>query len=253
MSRSRPIPQLVVRAHDPRRVWRIAGTLLVLWALSLAGMWHYAGTRIAPANAEGLRERFGLVEQQLRERGTEVENLKEQLAVSQRADQVSRTANEALQQSLRDSEEEIAGLRADLAFYQRLVGGSAERRGLTVHDFKLDRIGSSGGYAYALTLTQNLKKGAVSEGEIALQVEGVRGEALAKLDWQQLASDPAKAPLRFSFKYFQRLEGSIMVPAGFTPNRITVRAQAKSGEITEQTFDWGEALDHAENKSNVRQ
>lgn len=253
MVRSRPIPQLVVRAHDPRRAWRRGAWLVVAWLASLVALWWYAGIRFAPDdNTSLLRLRFGEVEQEQRTSVAEIAQLKEQLAVSQRADQVSRTANEALQKSLRDSEEEIAGLRADLGFYQRLVGGSAERRGLTVHEFALSRIGDSGGYAYALTLTQNLKKGAVSEGEIAMEIEGVRDQKLARLAWPDLAPDASQATLRFNFKYFQKLEGSFMLPAGFTPNRVKVRAQAKSGEITEQTFPWGEALAHAET-DHVRQ
>src|SRR3546814_19579440 len=47
--------------------------------------------------------------------------------------QISRDANRDLQGTLAERDEEIAGLRADVAFYERFVGATGQRRGLTVH------------------------------------------------------------------------------------------------------------------------
>jgi hypothetical protein len=59
------------------------------------------------------------------------------VATLTRSDQISRDANRDLQGSLAERDEEIAGLRADVAFYERLVGATAQRRGLAVHALKM--------------------------------------------------------------------------------------------------------------------
>src|SRR3546814_5446704 len=66
-----------------------------------------------------------------------VETLEQQVATLKRSDQISRDANRDLQGTLAERDEEIAGLRADVAFYERFVGATGQRRGLTVHQLHL--------------------------------------------------------------------------------------------------------------------
>ena len=61
------------------------------------------------------------------------------MATLARSDQISRDANRDLQGTLAERDEEIAGLRADVAFYERFVGSTAQRRGLNVHELHMQR------------------------------------------------------------------------------------------------------------------
>jgi hypothetical protein len=220
--------------HRPR-----ARALLILLGLAwLGSLWligdatrRYAvpdlqktETELNAANAERV---------ELRDR---VERLRQRLAVARRSDEVSRAANQALQETLAERDEEIASLRADVGFYERLVGGSAQRQGLAVHSLNLTPAGD-GAWRYTLTLTQNLKKASVSKGDITLRVDGVRNGKLSSLGWDDLRQSPQAEPQVFSFRYFQQLEGSVMLPPGFTPHRV--RVQLKSdGRQSEQVFPW---------------
>jgi len=182
------------------------------------------------------------VEAEFETASTELATSKDRLAILERSDQMSRTASESLQQTLREREEEIVALRTDLAFYQRLVGGRAPRQGLAVQSFALKPIGKSGAYAFRATLTQNLKKAAISAGTVELSVAGVAGKRLATLGWKDLAQDAGQQPLVFSFKYFEQLEGSLMLPEGFTPNRVQLVVKSRSGEQARQSFAWEDAI-----------
>ena len=64
--------------------------------------------------------------------GERLGQLEQEVTTLARSDQISREANLKLQGALAERDEEIAGLRADLAFYERFVGATAQRRGLTV-------------------------------------------------------------------------------------------------------------------------
>jgi hypothetical protein len=157
-------------------------------------------------------------------------------ALLARAEQVNREALTQLQASLAEREEEVAGLRADVAFYERLVGGSATRRGLAVHSARFE-AGSAGDLRYEITLTQNLKKSGLTEGDMSFSIEGVEGGALRVLDWGTLNPQRQGRPRSFSFRYFQQLSGSVILPAGFEPQRVRIRLQREGGDV-EQTVPW---------------
>src|SRR3546814_1758105 len=74
-----------------------------------------------------------------------------------RSDQISRDANRDLQGTLAERAEEIAGLRADVAFYERFVAAPGQRRRLTLHQPRLQPQ-SDQAWHFTTTLTQNLNQ-----------------------------------------------------------------------------------------------
>ena len=145
-----------------------------------------------------------------------------------------------LQGTLAERDEEIAGLRADVAFYERFVGPTAQRHGLAVHQMVLERQ-DGGAWHFTATLTQNLNRGAVNSGTLTLWVEGSRDGKLQKLSWAQLRQQPAAAGVAYSFKYFQQVEGDILLPAGLQPIRVVAHLDPQRGAAVEQSFGWAEA------------
>lgn len=178
----------------------------------------------------------------LRAQATHIEALEQQVATLSRSDQISRDANRDVQGTLAERDEEISALRADVAFYERFVGATGQRRGLTVHELRLQPQ-SDTAWHFTATLTQNLNRGAVSSGTAALAVEGMLGGKLKQLDWVALRQQ-AKAPgVAYSFKYFQQVEGDIALPAGFQPLRVSVRLSPQGGAAIEKSIAWAAAAD----------
>lgn len=246
MSRTTPpqIPQLVVRRYDPQQLRRRLLLGVVAWIttvlVTIAVMRWFAPVPIvgpSPAAHDQLKQ--------------ENETLKQRVAVLERADQVDRIASSDLQQTLREREEEIAGLRTDIAFYSRLVGGGARREGLAVHSVHVAPVKDSRAWTLTVTLTQNLKRSQVSEGKVVVSIEGVSAGQLKNLPWSELSAGDAGG-MAFSFKYFQQVSGTVMLPEGFSPNRIKVTVDAGGGGRIEQGFAWDEAQ-AAEESSNVQQ
>lgn len=224
----------IIERRPSRRGWFVAAGLL-LWAASVGLAWIWASRTAAPRLAEvsarldDARGRLGRQERQLRT----LSQRETTLGVS---DRISRTANQELQTSLSERDEEIAALRADVAFYERLVGATAPRRGLSVHVAEFN-AGPGGAWQYQIMLTQTLNRGAISEGQMRFAVEGVRNGQLTTIGWDELHQRPGIAGQTYSFRYFQQLDGSVMLPGGFTPQRVKV--QLSGGEAAvEQAFDW---------------
>lgn len=210
------------------RLLRMA-VFLVALAFGAWGLWRTwaPATGASPASAS---QRARIAE------------LEQQVATLTRSDQISRDANRDLQGTLAERDEEIAGLRADVAFYERFVGATGQRRGLTVHQLQLQQPPQSGlAWHFTATLTQNLNRGAVSQGRVTLSVEGTHDGKLRKLAWPDLRQQPDAPGLPYSFKYFQEVEGDLVLPAGFKPLRVTVRLVPQDGAAVEKSFAWADA------------
>jgi hypothetical protein len=246
MANVRPPPVLVVRPHHPERRLRIAVLITLAWLASLVlvlGLMHLLQGQIA-----SVVDHSELVNAQ-----REIETLRQRNAALERSEQVARAANADLQQTLRDHQEQIAGLRADLAFFSRLTGGGGKREGLNVHGVRVQAADSARVYNVVATLTQNLKTGQLASGHVRMEVSGVLRGKLTTLTWGQLAPDQDGNGLSFSFKYFQQIKATVMLPEGFEPSRIRVIADA-GGDMghADQEFAWSDATT-AQEVSDVQQ
>lgn len=223
-------PHLLPVSRGARAVVHALGGVCVLaLVFGLWGAWKvFAPAASVPSAA------------QWRQAQARIQQLEQRVATLSRSDQISRQANGDLQNALGERDEEISGLRADVAFYERFVGATAQRRGLAVHELKLQPR-TDQAWHFTATLTQNLNRGAVNRGRLQLSVEGTRGGRLETLDWPRLRQQPNADGMAFSFKYFQQLEGEVVLPPQFKPLRVTARLQPDDGIRVDQSFTWAEA------------
>ena len=177
---------------------------------------------------------------QVRAQQRRIESLEQQVATLSRSDQISRDANRDLQATVSERDEEIAGLRADVAFYERFVGATAQRRGLSVHELTLQPQDEQA-WHFTATLTQNLNRGAVNAGRLLVSVEGTEAGKLRRLAWSDLRQQPNAPGVPYSFKYFQQVEGDLLLPPGFKPVRVIARVVPQGGAAVEQSFPWAQA------------
>lgn len=184
----------------------------------------------------------------------QLEAARQQLAVAQRGDQVTRNANDQLRNEFIVLQEELAALRADIEFYQRLLGAAGAGNGLAVHGLQLEHTAAEQVYRFELTLSQNLKKARIVVGQVELFVDGVRDGRAHTLD--VAAKDVAGIDdmLSFQFKYFQLLRGSFTLPEGFIAERVRIRLVVQKGRNSKplwREFTWTELFGPVTHKSGV--
>jgi hypothetical protein len=230
-------PRLIITENRPGQRRRAVLLALVWAATVVAAGWF--GARWASPDAGALRNALGTLQAEHDKALLRIDRLSQKLATLERSGQVERDAARALQDSLAERDAELASLRNDVAFFERLAGNTAQRQPLAVHSLSLESLGD-GGWRYLLILTQNLKKAAISKGSFTLEVEGSQGGALRTLDWADLLQKPEAAAQPFSFKYFQQIEGSIALPPDFLPHRVRVNVRSDQGQ-TEQVVPWPDA------------
>src|SRR5690242_19668510 len=224
-----------IRAALARRTRTSMVAAVALAIVIIFGLGVLAGHHAAVVKGSSARA-FELAKQN--------EDLQNKLAILQRDRQVSQIADRVLQKNLAERDEEIRGLRADQAFYSRLVGADAGAKpgGLTVHGIMLKPIALTRAFNFTVTLTHSAEGGKEIDGDLSIAVEGIRGDQLMALDWKQLGGPGADKGLPFAFKYFQQVQGTLMLPAGFTPNRIRVTLDPDQGQTITRSVSWNEAL-----------
>ncbi|WDJ89450.1 hypothetical protein JH302_20135 [Xanthomonas campestris] len=229
--------QIVPRdAGGPRsgRPWLWA-VLVIVWLASLGGVWWMASRTAAPRLVEaeaGLQQAQRVQAEQRRQ----IEQLQQRQVNLAMSDKISRAANTEVQASLAERDEQIAALRADVAFYERLVGSTAQRKGLNAHSVQFTAE-AGGTWNYSVVLTQNLNRGAISQGQLRFAVEGVRAGKLVTVSWNELHQKPDAVGQPYSFRYFQQLDGSVILPKDFTPQRVKISLSGDGAPVN-QTFDW---------------
>lgn len=233
MSEPAPRFRIVPRHAAPSRGRMVA--MAVAWLLSLVVVGVVATWHAAPALGR-LQAQLRTAEHELARQQDRLDELNQRLVTLQRSDQISRTANGELQSSLAERDEEIAALRADVAFYERLVGATTQRKGLNVHSIEFTPE-EAGTWRYRTVLTQNLNRGAISQGQMRFSVEGVRAGKLTSIGWNELHQRADVPGQDYSFRYFQELGGSVMLPRDFTPQHVRVSLRGNGGNV-EQTFEW---------------
>ncbi len=208
-----------------------------LWLFSVLLVWQLS-IRYATPRMERLTVEQASLREERNDLRIDIDRLRAELAMAQRSDQVTRSASKDLQTTLLEREEEVAALRADVAFYERLVSGSAQRQGLTVHSVVMSPK-DGGSVRFAITLVQSLKKSGLTRGDVSLSVEGSLAGRLTELEWASLRQDADAAALNFEFRYFQQIEGTIMLPAGFVPQQVRVVVRS-DGKPAERVYPWAE-------------
>jgi hypothetical protein len=228
-----PPPRFEIVPREPRMPrWLLAVLMLVL-GLAIGGgalwWWHKPAPGTPAAQLAETTHRLAEQQQVIGE-------LQQRVATLSRSDQISRDANRDVQDMLAEKDAEIASLRGDVAFYERFVGSSGPRKGLSVHSAEFAPE-AGGSWRYEVVVTQSLNRGGLTQGDMRFSLEGVRNGKLTTVNWDELQQKPDAPGQHYSFRYFQRLGGSVILPQGFTAQRVKVSLRGNGANV-EQAFAW---------------
>ena len=216
-------PRVAVGA--PRPWWGRFATLVVT-VVVVVGLWWWGfdfgqifggvnrkevETQLSTLDAEAARLRTEAAD--LRGRNSRLES---DLAMSRGAEQgLSRQANTLVAEN--------AQLKEEVAFLQKLVADSSKQAGLSIPRLTVD-VDPDGAYRYNLIVVRGGNPKGDFEGHVALQASLSAPEG--GLVTLTLPDDQpeTRAGLDLRFKYYQRIEGTLRLPAGTRLTALTARA-----------------------------
>lgn len=170
----------------------------------------------------------------------EIAALKEEVALLKTHREIDREAYREVEASLTALQAKIQEQTDAIAFYRGIVSPEDGAAGLKVQDLRLTRGETERAYKVRLVLVQSLKHDRKVSGDVMLSVEGEKDGAAATYEYAQLLPEETESDWPFSFRYFQDFDREIVLPDGFTPERITIQVRSKTRSIDsiEATYAW---------------
>lgn len=214
---------------------------LAVSAVLLFVVWQLSTSTVAPETEE-LQQDLDFVAGELANIKQRLDRLQARQVVVEREAEVLRQANRILRETESKRQAELGRLQSELDFYRRLAGSGGAQSGLDVYRAEVVPTESRQVFQFILTLTQNIQRASMVSGRVRIDIEGILDNRPVNLRWAQISDGEAPEPA-FRFKYFQQLEGYLVLPDGFDPVRISLTLESKSQrKPVVRTFDWASLL-----------
>ena len=182
----------------------------------------------------------GLYEDRIAELNDEIVALKQEVSLLETHRDIDREAYKEVESSLLELQSKILEQRDALAFYRGIVSPDDGKPGLRVQDLTLTRGEVEREYNLRLILVQAMQHDRKVSGDVNLSIVGIQSGVETTYALADLLPQSADAEWPFSFRYFQHFERQLVLPDGFTPERIRVEVRSKTRAISsiEEEFPW---------------
>jgi hypothetical protein len=231
--------RVIVLRYDPRRrnfVLLIVSAVLLSVALAA----FFAGRHVATHERTLALQKQAELEAKLRSSSSELQELRQQVANLKLGTEVDRVAANQVRQEVKVLRDGIAKLEEDIAFYRSLMDPGAEKAGLDIRSLELYRRAIDDPIRYKIVMQQLGARHPVIKGSINLDVIGLHKGEKAVIPLGDLSNEQVEKTIKLRFRYFQNIEGELVLPKDFEPMQIRVMARSlgNNGRQIEKLFDW---------------
>lgn len=183
-------------------------------------------------------------ENRIAELEAQIDDLRQEIALVETHRDIDREAYRKVEADLMALEAKIQEQSDAIAFYRGIVSPSDGNAGLRVQDLRLSRGKDERAYKIRLVLVQSLKHDRKVNGDVLVTVVGEEDGAEAKYSYADLLPEDTESSWAFSFRYFQDFDREIVLPDGFTPERIMIEVRSRTRSISsiEESFSWTNSL-----------
>ena len=167
--------------------------------------------------------------------------LKQEIALLETHRDIDNEAYQVVEANLGELQKKIQEQRDAIAFYRGIVSPADGGRGLRVQDLKLKKGKDERQYHVRLVLVQVMQHDRSVKGEVDFSIEGAQDGVDVTYALEQLLPADADSKWPFSFRYFQDFDRELVLPAGFTPEKINIEVKSRTKSIAsiKQSFLWG--------------
>lgn len=193
--------------------------------------------------ADAVAERHGY-EDRIAALADEIVALKQEVALLETHRDIDREAYRKVEASFATLEVKIQEQRDAIAFYRGIVSPKDGNSGLRVQALRLTRGATERTYNLRLVLVQSMQHDRKVSGDVSLSVEGSQDGVATSYTYSQLLPESADKSWIYSFRYFQNFDRQLVLPDGFTPQRIKIEVNSKTRSIAsiEEIFSWTRSL-----------
>ncbi len=228
-----------LQTHGTGRTFLVGGFLVVLVFVAGYLVFEYGRIRAGYDIVDAAAERAALAAE-IGSRDDRIAELEQEVALLETHRAIDKEAYSEVEQSLLELQAKIQEQRDAIAFYRGIVSPEDGRPGLRVQDFRLTRGAEERAFNLRLVLVQAMKHDRRVSGDVAVTVEGSQDGVAKSYALPELLPADAEKAWSFSFRYFQDFDRHIILPDGFTPERVTVEVKSRTRSIAsiEESFSW---------------
>lgn len=226
----------------PYQPWRKAlvrlGFLLVLVIVG-GGASLYGYNRGILVNGDAIAERDRL-DVQVQDMTEQLEVLQQELINSEQAGAVDRQALEEVQGTILNLRETIAQLQEDVLFYKQIMSPENAESGLSIGQLDLLGTDDENRVRYRIELRQVGNNENLVTGYANVNILGTRERQEISLPLRSVALDEDQLDIKLQFRYFQNIQGDLVLPEGFEPQGIQILAvdDSNDGKTIQKSFAW---------------
>jgi len=210
--------------------------LLLFVAVTLAGvaLGRYSaerGVRVSPAALAAVQTRLTETRESLDVALNELEVLRMQREVDQQALKILRAEMAA-------ERERTATIEESLSFYRSLMDSDGAK-GLQLRKPEMVPVGD-GRIAYRFFVQQRQREYDLLNGSLSVQIRGHQAAEQVDYTLAQLSEDFPDGSAALQFRYFQAVEGELVLPEGFKPSEILLSVSIDKPRKTEvsEVYPW---------------
>jgi Family of unknown function (DUF6776) len=228
-----------LQQHGAGRTLVFRGVIVALIIVSGYLVFEYGRIKAGYDIVEAGNVRQGY-EDHIKRLDDQIVELKQEVALLETNREVDRESYKEVEASLSALQAKIQEQRDAIAFYRGIVSPSDGNSGLRVQDLTVTRGKEEREFNLRLVLVQAMKHDRKVSGDVNLKIAGTQGGVETTYAFDQLLPDDAEKQWAFSFRYFQNFDRSLVLPDGFTPERITVEVRSRTRSISsiEESFAW---------------
>jgi hypothetical protein len=177
--------------------------------------------------------------EQIKELEAERDEMLRRIAMAEQSANMDKLALKAVKREFKKLQTERQKLEEELAFLSGIVSTDSKSAALRVQQFKLKPSGEAQAYTYRFTVSQVINSGIIAKGAIHLKVNGSINGENRELGLDSLTKEKKKS-IKMRFKYYQNVEGSLKLPDGFSPTKLTIEVKPTNNKLAPvtMTYDW---------------
>ncbi len=170
----------------------------------------------------------------------EVQGLRSQVVISDRTSIMDQRANEEVQETINSLRQRVMQLEQDVMFYRQVMTPELAEPGLIIAEFTVQPTDLPDTYRYRAVFRQAGAGDRELKGKVQIDVVGTRTGEKVLLPLQELVPDAEVVNTVLNFRYFQNIEGELVLPAGFLPVQVEIRAESMEPQQRnlEKLFNW---------------
>lgn len=233
--------RMVVMPYRPmRRVFNYFFVILILLVVAVASFFFGYGQATSGQPSAELLASTG---RQLAVLQEEAEALRQEVTNLQLAAAVDKQAYEDIRRESVEQKNRITELEHDITVYRGMLPASngTNPSGISVSSLSLVGQGGVRGYRYKLLVQQLSVNRDAFKGFMSFTIVGQRGEEPLELPLSRVSSQVDEERIPLDFRYFQSLEGELLLPEDFTAERVVIVIESSDRKKTthvERQLDW---------------